>query len=332
MGAPRDSVAQGDAEGPQGLSAAGPRVAGRKRRAPAEDDARGSTVGAPSDPDGPPMSGFVTSGEARSGGGTRVRDPATGKYVFQTFRQQLQQQLQHGPPGGRQLSALDVMELQVRGERHRWKRLREGADEQEAEKQRERIGGLLVAVLLLSPPEGAVPLSSWFASPAASRILFFLQPLSIGRGARCASRNLAARSFGLARSGDAHTLRFVVCTETEESSFSRLVKHILQGVEARGPARQLLIRLSTCAPSLPLLLLEQQQIVEEVLLHLRSEETYNVALQLLPALAKVPSLPSADIPYLRRIVLSLSSMVDLLRIIFLFVCMCRISGGDFWAT
>lgn len=78
-----------------------------------------------------------------------------------------------------------------------------------------------------------------------------------------------------------------VCTEEEESSFSLLVTQILQGVEARGPARQLLVHLNSVAPSLPLLLLQQQQVLHELLTHLRNEETYGVALQLLPALAKV---------------------------------------------
>ncbi|KAL8453113.1 hypothetical protein Emed_000983 [Eimeria media] len=163
----------------------------------------------------PPSKGweFVAAGEARSGGGSRVRDPTTGRYTFKTFRQQLQQMLQQGPPaGGPQLSALDVLELQRRGERHRWKRLR-AEDETQEEGLRKRI-------------------------------------------------------------------------ETEESSFSRLVSHTLQGVEARGPARQLLVHLSSSAPSLPLLLLQQQQIFEELLQHLGNEDTYGVVLQLLPALAK----------------------------------------------
>ncbi|KAL8442525.1 hypothetical protein Emag_006398 [Eimeria magna] len=165
---------------------------------------------------GPPSSkgwDFVAAGEARSGGGSRVRDPTTGRYTFKTFRQQLQQLVQQGPPsGGPQLSALDLLELQRRGERQRWKRLR-GEDETQEESLRKRI-------------------------------------------------------------------------ETEDSSFSRLVSHILQGVEARGPARQMLVHLSNVAPSLPLLLLLQQQVFEELLQHLGNEDTYGVVLQLLPALAK----------------------------------------------
>ncbi|KAL8433548.1 hypothetical protein ACSSS7_003839 [Eimeria intestinalis] len=157
---------------------------------------------------------FVAAGGARSGGGSRVRDPATGRYTFKTFRQQLQQLLQQEPPsGGPQLSALDLLELQKRGERQRWKRLRGEDGEPQEETLRKRI-------------------------------------------------------------------------ETEESNFPRLVSHILQSVEARGPARQLLVQLSSAAPSLALLLLQQQHIFKELLQHLGNEDTYAVVLQLLPALAK----------------------------------------------
>lgn len=77
------------------------------------------------------------------------------------------------------------------------------------------------------------------------------------------------------------------CAETEASDFARLVGHILQGVEARGPARQLLVHLSGYASSLPLLLLQREEVLQLLLEHLRREDTYGVVLQLLPALAKV---------------------------------------------
>ncbi|CDJ45991.1 hypothetical protein, conserved [Eimeria brunetti] len=173
----------------------------------------GSSCGALGSSEDPSSAAFVSVSEARSGGGSKVRDEATGKYVFQTFRQQLQQQLQRGQPGSRHLSALDIMQIYNKGEARPWKRLKEGADEEEAEEARRRI-------------------------------------------------------------------------ETEASDFAKLVVHLSQSVEAKGPARQLLIHLSNFATSLPLLLLQQQEVLQLLLQHLRDENIYSIVLQLLPALAK----------------------------------------------
>ena len=139
MGPPWASGAEGHTEGTQGSPEAASRTASDHLALSVAT--RGLPVAAPpSVPELSPPSDFVTSTEARSGKGSKVRDPVTGKYVFHTFRQQLQQQLQHSPSEYGQLSVLDVMEISARGERRRWKRLREDADEQGAAQPQQRIG------------------------------------------------------------------------------------------------------------------------------------------------------------------------------------------------
>lgn len=93
---------------------------------------------------------------AASGGGSKVREASSGRYVFKPFAKQLEDSLA-APQVAAELSLLDLLHLQRKRQPLTWKR---GLlDKEEREKQRRRIGEKNRSFSLKGLPESPPPRS-----------------------------------------------------------------------------------------------------------------------------------------------------------------------------